>query len=865
MQGSKRVLIVSHGPFPTPEQTRVEGGGLRCWGLARGLKDNNPGLHVTVVHHESYSRPNPTTESEGIRIATWNHETIAAMAREFDSVVVSYCMGEAAVRLIRGLQSHQQLILDCYVPIFVEVPARESSDLLREQAGYLREFPTWTEPLRRGDFFLVASAEQERFYRGVLSAMGRINPLTYGRSMLLQVPYGIDRGDPVAEDRPISRLVGDPSVKKVLWFGGMYPWFDARGLVDAMARVNEKRPARLVIVGARNPFNEQPDLLARYHEFVDYVNRPEYKGLVILQDWVDYRRRGDWYLDADLIVTVNRPGEENALSWRTRLVDFAWAGVPVATNGGDPLGEALIASGAAARFDGLEPAEIAATIGRLLGDDATTSAIRGNLARFKRRLYWDVVTAPMARVIESGERAPDLLLDLSTAPTSTAASPGRIGKVVRLARKVPAYLRKHGPRATAAMARQYLARRLRIDASGAPGRRPAIVAMAHRLDCSGAPFVLVDALAEMVDRGLSSQIRLFSHPPVHGSNLDRLAGLGLTTTLLPDPDAVPSFVPGDVVLMNTTGFSHASRSAVLNALDRGIVKKMFWYVHEDAPGRIFDPTETAAIRRRINEGKLEIVTLSRQARENYRAHFGTEIGIEPHRVDLPERYRCVRDPSDFEKIRFILPGTFLDGRKGQHAILYALSAFHRHHFEPDRESYREFTLSFVGIEDDWYSRQVVRHQRILGDRLILHPKVSREESLEFIREANVTICYSQSETLPVFVVEGMLAGHPILRNDCSGVEEQLEPGRNGFLLDTEDFWQVVGTFERLLNRWKTSDDCLAEMSARSHAIAMKQRANRYETLIDGLRSALLGDPTPPPRPHLLRDRSEARPRFQVRS
>ncbi len=171
MQGSKRVLIVSHGPFPTPEQNRVEGGGLRCWGLARGLKSNNPSLDVTVVHHDSYAKANSTTEFEGIRIATWNHETIAAMARAFDSVVISYCMGEAAVRLIRDLLSHQQLILDCYVPIFVEVPARESSDLLREQAGYLREFPSWTEPLRRGDFFLVASTAQERFYRGVLAAL----------------------------------------------------------------------------------------------------------------------------------------------------------------------------------------------------------------------------------------------------------------------------------------------------------------------------------------------------------------------------------------------------------------------------------------------------------------------------------------------------------------------------------------------------------------------------------------------------------------------------------------------------------------------------------------------------------------------
>ena len=98
----------------------------------------------------------------------------------------------------------------------------------------------------------------------------------------------------------------------------------------------------------------------------------------------------------------------------------------------------------------------------------------------------------------------------------------------------------------------------------------------------------------------------------------------------------------------------------------------------------------------------------------------------------------------------------------------------------------------------------------------------------------------------------MLAGHPILRNDCSGVDEQLEAGRNGFPLDSEDFGQVVETFERILNRRKTSNEQLAAMSARSHEIALTQRDNRYETLIARIRSAFLGEVPVPSRPHFAR-------------
>ncbi len=321
---------------------------------------------------------------------------------------------------------------------------------------------------------------------------------------------------------------------------------------------------------------------------------------------------------------------------------------------------------------------------------------------------------------------------------------------------------------------------------------------------------------------------------------------------MPHADAVPPFVTGDVVLLNTSEFSPAVKQAALAALEQGVVKTLFWYVHEDAPERIFSDAETARIRRLSRAGKLTMVTLSRQACRRYSRHFGADVLLEPHRVDLPEKDRIVRTADDFETLRFILPGTFLDGRKGQHAVLYALAAFYRQYFCLQPEAYREFTLTFVGVEDDWYSRQVVRHQRVLGDRVILHPKLKREACLDLIRQANVTICYSQSEVLPIFVVEGMLVGHPILRNDCSGVDEQLEPGGNGFLLDSDNFWLVVETFERILNRGKTSHEQLAAMSARSHAIAMAQRKNRYQTLIGRIRSAFLGEKALPSRPHVMR-------------
>ena len=232
-------------------------------------------LEITVAYHDYYKKPDHTTEAEGIRIATWDHETIGSLAREFDSVLISYCMGEHAVRLVRRPAPRSTAHPGLLRPdLHRGLRARQRRPRSASRPSTSARSDSGRSRSRRGDFFLCAHRAQERYYQGVLSAMGRINPLTYGRPMILEVPYGIYREEPTAGDRPISRLVGDAPVKKILWFGGIYPWFDARGLVDAVARVNRRLPVKLIIVGARNPFNFHPDLLAKHQELAEYVGSP---------------------------------------------------------------------------------------------------------------------------------------------------------------------------------------------------------------------------------------------------------------------------------------------------------------------------------------------------------------------------------------------------------------------------------------------------------------------------------------------------------------------------------------------------------------------------------------------------------------
>ena len=251
------------------------------------------------------------------------------------------------------------------------------------------------------------------------------------------------------------------------------------------------------------------------------------------------------------------------------------------------------------------------------------------------------MTEPLARAIEqrSSSTRPvdrDPCRSAQLQGRESGGRPGRLARIVRLARKVPEHLRQHGVKATASVIRQIARSATPAPCVRSRRTRPRIVVLGHRLDLSGAPFVLVDSWRDGGTGGLGPHLRLFTYEPVHASNLERLAGSASADHPPAPRRRGPSardrrrrpaqhvrILPG----RQACGLRRRSKE--------GVVKQLFWYVHEDAPERIFSDAETARIRRLSRAGKLTIVTLSQQACRRYSRHFGADILLEPHRVDLP--------------------------------------------------------------------------------------------------------------------------------------------------------------------------------------------------------------------------------------
>ena len=856
----RRVLVLSQGPVPIPGFPMVEGGGLRAWGLATGLNSNNAGLDITVAFSDSYVKGKFPRRHSGIAVRTWNPESLPRILEDFDTIVVSYCQGDLSIAVADNITPDQQLSLDCYVPIYVEVSARKSANLATEARNFEQDTLRWAHVLRRGDLFICANDPQKRFYQGVIAALGRLNPLNYGEELILITPFGTPEGEAKATRKPITRIISNKKSLKILWFGGIYPWFDLIRLVESVEIYNETRPAELIIVGAKNPFTAHPDFTGKYEELVGYIEKKDLSEIVHVVPWVDYDTRADWYLDSDVVVLVNEEGPENEMAWRTRLVDFVWAGLPLITNGGDPLSELLIASGGAIGLDGVDSKSLARAFEEL-DNPLTKKALKRNVRELSAKLRWKNVTSELSEKISEKFRARDLIDHRHVNEVGLVGVGARIGilnTIGRLREKVSRlrnFAAQYGFRQTAIESFQRLRaaryrfalqhgfrqtlvrvyRRLRaVEGVGADPhspRKPKMIFVSHQLDTSGAPFVFMDVVKSALrNQAMRNSIDVRTFTPVAEENLRTVHALGIRPTIYHHRETPLSFVKGDVLFMNSLAYSSTTIRSVLESLRDKTLETVYWYAHEASPERFLPGEVVGSFSKFVRNGRIQIMGTASECNSRYKKFFDSPKPVRhvPYRLDIHEAEFVTRDAEDFEKLRFVLPGAFGDGRKGQLTVLYAFIDFYRNCYLKDPGKYRDFHLHFIGDDQSYPAQQVGLHgSKELGRHFIFDPVVTHEKCLEFQRAANVTLCYSVEEALPLFVYEGMAFGHVLIRNDSSGSREQIIDGKNGLKVTSNDYGGLVDAIERIANKSKTSNATLKDMSRMSNRIARKATMNRY--------------------------------------
>jgi GT2 family glycosyltransferase/glycosyltransferase involved in cell wall biosynthesis len=402
-QHERHLLIISHetiGP-------RMAGPGVRCLEMARALA---PHCRVTLA-----APSQPEADAPGVTLL--GYETHADLEPAINAAGAVLAIGQLVSRVPRLRQLDRPLIVDWYDPF--EIEKLSLAETVNPDHWKLADQETHLDlnlQARAGDFYLCASERQRDLWLGILLACGRLNMQTAAadpglRSLLAVAPFGLPSAPP-AHTRPVLKGVipGIGAEDKVLyWGGGLWQWFDPVTLVEALARVAAQRADVKLFFAAGLHFDTAT--VPAMPIYAQVRQRAADLGLldrhVFFGDWIPYAERANYLLEADLGVSLHRDGLESRYAFRTRLLDYFWAGLPMVVSRGDPLADMVEQHGLGRVVAPGHVEAVAAAIAELLDQPSLRASLAERFAQVASEFTWARVVEPIARFMEAPRFAPD--------------------------------------------------------------------------------------------------------------------------------------------------------------------------------------------------------------------------------------------------------------------------------------------------------------------------------------------------------------------------------------------------------------------------------------------------------------------------
>ena len=318
------------------------------------------------------------------------------------------------------LDSEKPIVADVYDPFHLENLEQGRGRPSDDRHGEIEHLVSVIdEQLDRADFFLCASERQRDFWLGGLAARGRVNPATYDedprmRTLIDVVPFGVDAvPSPVVGDAPRVLRGVVPGISEdddvLLWAGGVYNWFDPLTLLRAVDRLRSSRPrTRLFFLGMLHPNPDLPSM-AMATEAKRLADELGLVGThVFFNDgWVPYDERLAYLREADIGVSTHLEHVETNYAFRTRILDYLWAGLPVISTTGDYFADLIEHRGIGRTVAPQDVEGLTAALVLLLADAELRRSCAEAAERAATDLRWDRVVEPLLRFCDSPRVAPD--------------------------------------------------------------------------------------------------------------------------------------------------------------------------------------------------------------------------------------------------------------------------------------------------------------------------------------------------------------------------------------------------------------------------------------------------------------------------
>ncbi|MGB3910330.1 MAG: glycosyltransferase family 4 protein [Pseudolysinimonas sp.] len=449
-----RVLILTGDPIGE----RMAGPAIRVWNTALTLQADGHDVRVVTTTRAEQ----PDAPFDLFAVAPGDDRGFRPHER-WAEVVLFQGYGLSQFPSLR--RSDKYLVADVYDPMHLEM--LEQGRELPEATWALRVAAArdaLDDQLRRADLVLCASERQRLFYLGHLAALGRINPATYRddpdlRGLLDLMPFGLDPIPPTPGSALRDVIPGfDADSKILIWGGGVYSWFDPLSLIRAVAALSvERDDVRLFFLGTRHPGVDEMGIV---REAFDLARELGVEGTTVVfnDTWVPYVDRGAYLLDADVGVSTHHIHVETTFAFRTRILDYLWASLPMVVTDGDGFADLVRDEQLGVVVPGNDVAALTAALAEVL-DPERAAYYRSNVERIRDGFAWPVVLGPLRAFVADPHHAADYAGDRDAMGTGAARRGRRLSGPLHDVRMAWHHLRHSGSRDVIRRLRGRLGRR----------------------------------------------------------------------------------------------------------------------------------------------------------------------------------------------------------------------------------------------------------------------------------------------------------------------------------------------------------------------------------------------------------------------
>lgn len=308
-------------------------------------------------------------------------------------------------------KSTKILIADAYAPVVSETIARMSNMSLRSSRKQFRDAQRiQREQILRSDYVLCANQRQRDLYLGTFLSLVQptrtdLFDLNQAKNKFIVVPFGLDSTKPIHTEQVLKGVI--PGIKEkdkvVIWSGGLYEWFDTRTLIEAFSLIARKNSGiKLFFLGAQNP-NHNSQISNSISQTINFAEEKNLLNNTVFfnESWTDFDQRQNYLLEADLGVTTQYESVETFFSFRTRMLDYIWAELPVVSTEGDYFSQLIIHEQLGKVVPYQDPESLAEAIVEMLRDKKIYQKAKSNLSLLRSEFTWSNALEPLDCLLAS--------------------------------------------------------------------------------------------------------------------------------------------------------------------------------------------------------------------------------------------------------------------------------------------------------------------------------------------------------------------------------------------------------------------------------------------------------------------------------